>query len=65
MIAQADASKIANSRAGQRERQALIAMRALIDQSLKNMDDNEAMAVDDGNSTAKNEETEDDVDMLR
>jgi hypothetical protein len=64
MIAQADTSKIFRGGAGHKERQALIAMRALIDQSLKAINDMETITVDDGTGAAKIKETQGDVDML-
>jgi hypothetical protein len=62
MIAHADTSKVFIGRASQKEKQALIAMRALIDQSLKNIDDGE-MTVGARESAARNKEIEDDVEM--
>lgn len=60
MMAQGDASNIASSSLGQRERQSLLAMKALIERHLREMEEVEE---DDAKGEGGEEKVQEDVDV--
>lgn len=63
MMAQGDASNIANKSLGQREKQSLLAMKALIEKSLEQMEKCGDAIAAEKEQTMKTEEA-DDIEML-
>ena len=65
MLAQADASNIASKTFGQREKQSLLAMKALIEKTLQSIDeDGETIAADDTQVKEDVAKEDQDVEML-
>ena len=65
MVAQGDASRIASKTFGQKEKESLLAMKALIEESLRSIEETQTVGIVKEEPTTKEEPKEDDdVEML-